>query len=50
MKNPKGIRDIQEWYISTAARRDYVHQIFTKQCEIALANLVKLNQRIGASG
>lgn len=47
MKNPKGIRDIQEWYISTAARRDYVHQIFSKQTEIALANLAKLNQRIG---
>lgn len=47
LKKPKGIRDIQEWYISTAARRDFVHQIFEKQCEIAVRNLDQLNQRIG---
>ena len=25
LKHPKGIRDIAEWYMSTATRRDYVH-------------------------
>ena len=26
LKHPKGIRDIAEWYMSTATRRDYVHR------------------------
>jgi hypothetical protein len=39
MKHPKGIRDIEEWYVSTVARKDYVHAIFEKQCEIGLKNL-----------
>jgi hypothetical protein len=39
LKHPKGIRDVEEWYISTAIRRDYVYKIFEKQCEIALENI-----------
>ncbi len=39
LKHPKGIRDVSEWYISLIERRDYVHQIFTRQCEVALKNL-----------
>ncbi len=39
LKHPKGIRDIQEWYISTATRQEYLHKIFSKQCEIAIENL-----------
>ncbi|MHC4474442.1 MAG: uroporphyrinogen decarboxylase family protein [Planctomycetota bacterium] len=46
LKHPKGIRDIEEWYISTVARRDYVYQIFERQCEITLANLEKLYQAV----
>jgi hypothetical protein len=42
MKHPKGIRDIEEWYVSTAARQDYVLAIFEKQCEIALQNIETL--------
>jgi hypothetical protein len=44
LKNPKGIRDIEEWYISTLTRRDYVYKVFEGQCEIALANLEKLHR------
>jgi hypothetical protein len=47
LKNPKGIRDIAEWYISTALRRDYVYAIFERQCEIGLANLAKIYDRVG---
>jgi hypothetical protein len=47
MKHPKGIRDIEEWYISTAARKDYVYAIFERQCEIALANLAKISVVVG---
>ncbi|MFC1479518.1 uroporphyrinogen decarboxylase family protein [Planctomycetota bacterium] len=39
LKHPKGIRDVQEWYISTAVRQDYLHKVFTKQCDIAIENL-----------
>ena len=46
MKYPKGIRDVTEWYISTRARRDYVHKIFERQTEIALANLAKLHAAV----
>jgi Uroporphyrinogen decarboxylase (URO-D) len=42
LKNPKGIRDITEWYISTRSRRDYVHAVFAGQTEIALANLARI--------
>jgi hypothetical protein len=47
LKHPKGIRDITEWYISTAARRDYVYAVFEGQCEIALANLARIAARLG---
>lgn len=39
LKYPKGIRDIEEWYISTATRQEYIHKIFERQCELALQNL-----------
>ena len=42
MKYPKGIRDIEEWYVSTIARKDYVHAIFERQCEIGLQNIETL--------
>ncbi|MBN2476278.1 MAG: hypothetical protein JXB62_16820 [Pirellulales bacterium] len=47
LKRPKGIRDIEEWYVSTAARFDYVYEVFQRQCDIALANLEKIYQRVG---
>lgn len=47
MTNPKGIRDITEWYVSTRSRRPYIHQIFERQCEIALANLARIRERMG---
>ncbi len=47
MKHPKGIRDVAEWYMSTTSRRDYVHAIFERQCEIALANLEKIKGVVG---
>jgi hypothetical protein len=48
MKHPKGIRDIEEWYISTAARKDYVRAIFERQCEIGLKNLQTLIDLLGS--
>jgi hypothetical protein len=47
MKNPKGIRDIAEWYMSTMMRRDYLHRIFEKQTDIALKNLETAYATVG---
>jgi len=47
LKYPKGIRDIEEWYVSTVTRRDYVYQIFERQCEIGLENLQRIYQAVG---
>lgn len=47
MKHPKGIRDIEEWYVSTAIRKDYVLAVFEKQCEIGLKNLETLIGLLG---
>jgi hypothetical protein len=47
LKHPKGIRDVAEWYMSTRARRDYVHRIFSRQCEIGLANLERISPVVG---
>jgi len=47
LKQPKGIRDISEWYMSTALRPDYIHAIFSRQCEIALQNLQKIHAVVG---
>ncbi len=47
LKRPRGIRDIEEWYVSISERPDYVRSIFEKQCEIALANLAKVAAVVG---
>jgi len=45
LKHPKGIRDIAEWYMSTASRREYVHAIFSRQVEVAIGNLERIAER-----
>lgn len=47
LKHPKGIRDIEEWYISTVTRRNYVYNIFERQCEIGIRNLEKIFAAVG---
>jgi Uroporphyrinogen decarboxylase (URO-D) len=47
LKHPKGIRDVEEWYVSTLTRRPYVHKVFERQTEIALGNLARLHERVG---
>ncbi|HVO42453.1 MAG TPA: uroporphyrinogen decarboxylase family protein [Aggregatilineales bacterium] len=47
VKNPKGIRGIEEWYVSTTLRRHFVYRIFERQCEIALKNLEKIYAVVG---
>ena len=48
LKNPKGIRDIAEWYMSVIMRPDYVRGIFETQSEIAIENLKKFHAIVGS--
>lgn len=43
LRRPKGIRDVEEWYISTASRPDYIKAVFERQAELAIANLERLH-------
>ena len=47
LKNPKGIRDVAEWYMSVVMRPDYVKAVFDKQTDIAVENFKKIYQVVG---
>jgi hypothetical protein len=47
LKAPKGIRDIEEWYVSLVVRPDYVKAIFEHQAEVAVQNLARLYEAVG---
>jgi hypothetical protein len=49
LRNPKGIRDIEEWYVSTVSRPGYLKAVFERQAEVAIANLERLHAAIGDS-
>jgi len=42
LKNPRGIRGVSEWYVSTLIREDFVKEIFDRQTDIAIENLKSL--------
>ena len=47
LKDAKGIRGVEEWYISTLIREDFVKEIFDRQTDIAIENLKLLHSVIG---
>ncbi len=47
LKNPKGIRDVAEWYMSTVMRPDYIKTIFERQIELAIHNFSRYYEVIG---
>ena len=47
LKNPKGIRGVEEWYISTLIREDFIKEIYDRQTDIAIENLRLLYKVIG---
>jgi len=47
LKHPRGIRDVEEWYVSTVMRKEYVREVFERQCEIALQNLAAFHEALG---
>jgi hypothetical protein len=47
LKDPKGIRGVEEWYISTLIREDFIKEIYDRQTDIAIENLRLLSEVIG---
>jgi hypothetical protein len=47
LKDPKGIRGVAEWYISTITREDFIKEVYDRQTDIAIENLKLLNKVIG---
>ena len=47
LTDPKGVRDVAEWYMLTASRPEVVHKIFDRQVEVGIANLEKIHARVG---
>jgi len=46
LKDPKGIRDIEEWYISLITRKSYIFELFSRQSEVILKNIEGLKQAV----
>jgi hypothetical protein len=47
LKDPKGIRGVAEWYISTLTREDFIKEIYDRQTDIAIENLKDFYNVIG---
>lgn len=47
LTNPKGVRDVAQWYMTVATDPDFVQDLFDRQVEIALGNLQKLHAIAG---
>ncbi len=47
LKHPKGIRDVEEWYISTKLRPDYIRAVFDRQLEVAMDNVGRIIDTVG---
>ncbi|MCX6089457.1 MAG: methyltransferase [Candidatus Atribacteria bacterium] len=45
--NPRGIRDVEEWYVSLVTRKTFLHDVFTRMTDIALENLQRFYQAVG---
>ena len=47
LRDPKGVRDIEDWYMSSIIRPDYVRELFDRQTDIAVENLKLYYQAVG---
>ena len=45
--DPKGVRDVAEWYMLTTSRPEVVHKIFERQVAVGIENLARIHQRLG---
>jgi hypothetical protein len=47
LPDPKGIRDVEEWYISLMTRKEFLKEVFSRMTEIGLENLKRFHQAVG---
>ena len=47
LSDPKGVRDIEDWYMSPLLRPDYIKELFDRQTDIAVENLKMFYQAVG---
>ncbi|PWE00591.1 uroporphyrinogen decarboxylase family protein [Marinilabilia rubra] len=47
LADPKGIRSVAEWYMSTLMRSDLIKEVFDRQSELAIENLRRFDAEIG---
>jgi len=47
LKNPKGIRSVAEWYMSTLTRDEFIKNLYDRETDIAIDNLKQLYNVIG---
>jgi Uroporphyrinogen decarboxylase (URO-D) len=45
--HPKGIRDPEEWYVSSITRKEYIKEIFRLQLDLQMKNLQMYRQAVG---
>jgi len=49
LKQPKGVRDLPEWYMSMVTRPEYIYKVFEYQIDNAIKNHEKVYNAIGDS-
>ena len=47
IREPRGIRSVAEWYMSTVCRPDYIKEMFDRQTRLAIRNLEKIHAVTG---
>ena len=47
LREPKGIRGIEDWYMSPIIRPGYIKEVFDRQTDIAVENLKLYHQAVG---
>jgi uroporphyrinogen-III decarboxylase len=47
LKNPKGIRDVEEWYVTMALRQDFLKELYDRQSAQAVENLKLYKEAVG---
>ncbi len=47
LKHPKGIRDMAQLLVATLTEQDYLHEVFTRQSDLALRNLAAAYDVLG---
>lgn len=47
LKDPRGIRDVEEWYVSLVTRQSFLEEVFARMTEIGLKNLEMVHQAVG---